>query len=198
MTQDELLRLPAPVGNVTLIHLADLHAQLKPVWFRESSVNIGVGEARGQLPHLTGQAFLDRFKIERGSPLAYAFTAEDFAALAKTYGRMGGLDRIATVLKAIRAGAAGPHAVPRRRRHLAGQLHVARQQGPGHGRLHGAAEARRHDRPLGVHATAPSASRRSPKSSAFRFSARTSATPNGTRPRSSRRRRSSAAASRSR
>jgi sulfur-oxidizing protein SoxB len=103
MTQDELLRLPAPVGNVTLIHLADLHAQLKPVWFRESSVNIGVGEARGQLPHLTGQAFLDRFKIERGSPLAYAFTAEDFTALAKSYGRLGGLDRIATVLKAIRA-----------------------------------------------------------------------------------------------
>ena len=34
---------------------------------------------------------------------AYAFTAEDFAALAQTYGRLGGLDRIATVLKSIRA-----------------------------------------------------------------------------------------------
>jgi len=43
------------------------------------------------------------------------------------------------------------HACPGRRRHLAGQLHVAREQGPGHGRLHVAAQARRHDRPLGVH-----------------------------------------------
>ena len=48
--------------------------------------------------------------------------------------------------------APGPHPVPRRRRHLAEQLHVLAQQGPGHGRLHGAVEARRHDRPLGVHA----------------------------------------------
>ena len=95
--------MPAPIGNVTLIHLADLHAQLKPVWFRESSVNIGVGAARDELPHVTGQAFLDRFKIARGSPDAYAFTAEDFSALAKTYGRLGGLDRVATVVKAIRA-----------------------------------------------------------------------------------------------
>src|SRR3954469_8669672 len=103
LTQDELLRLGAPMGNVTLVHLADLHAQLKPVLYREPSVNIGAGDARGQLPHVTGQAFLDLFKIPAGSASAYAFTAEDFAALAKSYGRLGGLDRIATVLKTIRA-----------------------------------------------------------------------------------------------
>ena len=103
MTQEQLLRLGPPVGNVTLVHLTDLHAQLKPVLFREPSINIGVGEARGQLPHLTGQAFLDEFQIPPGSASAYAFTAEDFSALAHTYGRMGGLDRIATVLKTIRA-----------------------------------------------------------------------------------------------
>ena len=103
MMQEQLLRLGPPVGNVTLVHLTDLHAQLKPVLFREPSVNIGLGEARGQLPHITGQAFLNEFKIPAGSASAYAFTAEDFSALAKTYGRMGGLDRIATVLKHIRA-----------------------------------------------------------------------------------------------
>jgi sulfur-oxidizing protein SoxB len=103
LTQDQLLRLGAPVGNVTLVHLADLHAQLKPVLYREPSVNIGAGDARGQLPHVTGQAFLDLFKIPVGSASAYAFTAEDFAALAQTYGKLGGLDRIATVLKTIRA-----------------------------------------------------------------------------------------------
>jgi sulfur-oxidizing protein SoxB len=103
MTQDQLLRLGPPVGNVTLVHLSDLHAQLKPVLFREPSINLGAGEARGQLPHVTGQAFLDLFKIPAGSASAYAFTPEDFSALAKSYGRLGGLDRIATVLKTVRA-----------------------------------------------------------------------------------------------
>src|SRR5436853_5850562 len=103
LTQDELLRLGAPVGNVTLVHVADLHAQLKPLLYREPSVNIGAGDTRGQVPHVTGQAFLDLFKIPAGSASAYAFTAEDFAALAQTYGKLGGLDRIATVLKTIRA-----------------------------------------------------------------------------------------------
>jgi len=103
LTQDELLRLGAPVGNVTLVHLADLHAQLKPILYREPSVNIGAGDTRGQVPHVTGQAFLDLFKIPTGSASAYAFTAEDFAALARTYGKLGGLDRIATIVKSVRA-----------------------------------------------------------------------------------------------
>src|SRR3954464_7992039 len=103
LTQDELLRLGAPLGNVTLVHLADLHAQLKPVLFREPSTNIGVGEARGKVPHLTGRDFLDLYKIAPDSAQAYALTSEDFAALAKSYGRLGGLDRIATVVKSIRA-----------------------------------------------------------------------------------------------
>ena len=110
-----------------------------PVLFREPSINLGVGEARGQVPHVTGRDFLDLYKIPAGSAAAYALTSEDFSALAKSYGRLGGLDRIATVLKAIRAERADRTAVPRRRRHLAEQLHVHAHQGPGHGRLHGAA-----------------------------------------------------------
>jgi sulfur-oxidizing protein SoxB len=102
MTQAELLRFDA-VGNVTLVHVADIHSQLRPVLFREPSVNIGVGEVRGLVPHLTGRALLDHYRIAPGSSAAYALSSEDFAALAKSYGRMGGLDRIATVLKAIRA-----------------------------------------------------------------------------------------------
>ena len=102
LTQADLLRFE-PVGNVTLVHLTDIHAQLMPVLFREPSTNIGVGEARGKVPHITGREFLDLYKIPAGSAGAYALTPEDFTALAKSYGRLGGLDRIATVLKAIRA-----------------------------------------------------------------------------------------------
>ena len=102
LTQDELLRFD-PLGNVTLLHIADLHAQLIPVLFREASVNVGVGAAKGLVPHISGSDFLQHYGIAPGSAAAYALTAVDFAALAASYGRLGGLDRIATVLKSIRA-----------------------------------------------------------------------------------------------
>jgi sulfur-oxidizing protein SoxB len=102
LSEVDLLRFDG-LGNVTLVHIADLHAQLVPVYFREAAVNIGVGEARGQAPHVTGAALLERYGIPPASPAAYALSPDDFTALAKAYGRMGGLDRIATVLDAIRA-----------------------------------------------------------------------------------------------
>jgi len=102
MTQDQLLQFET-TGNVTLMHITDVHAQLKPVWFREPEINIGVGANRGLPPHVTGADFRALFGIEKGSALDYALTYDDFTALAQGYGRMGGLDRVATVLKAIRA-----------------------------------------------------------------------------------------------
>ncbi len=102
LTEAELLKFDA-LGNVTLLHVADIHGQLMPVYFREPSINLGVGEARGQPPHLTGSDFLKRFGIPAKSAAAYALTSEDFVALAKTYGRIGGLDRLATVIKRVRA-----------------------------------------------------------------------------------------------
>jgi sulfur-oxidizing protein SoxB len=102
LTQDELLKFDA-VGNVTLLHVADIHGQLMPVYFREPSVNLGVGEARGQPPHLSGGDFLKRFGIPAKSAAAYAMTSEDFASLAKSYGKIGGLDRLAAVVKKVRA-----------------------------------------------------------------------------------------------
>jgi sulfur-oxidizing protein SoxB len=102
LTQDELLKFD-PLGNVTLLHVTDIHGQLMPVYFREPSVNLGVGEARGQPPHLTGTDFLKRFGVPEKSAAAYAMTSEDFAALAKSYGKIGGLDRLATVIKKVRA-----------------------------------------------------------------------------------------------
>ena len=46
LTESDLLKFEA-VGNVTLLHVTDIHGQLMPVYFREPSVNLGVGEARG-------------------------------------------------------------------------------------------------------------------------------------------------------
>jgi sulfur-oxidizing protein SoxB len=102
LTQDDLLNFDT-FGNVTLIHVTDIHAQMKPIYFREPEINLGVGGARGQMPHITGADFRRAYGISDGSPSHYALTYNDFSALAGTYGRVGGLDRVATVIDAIRA-----------------------------------------------------------------------------------------------
>jgi sulfur-oxidizing protein SoxB len=100
--QDDLLRFTAK-GQVTLLHMADLHAQLMPLYYREPSLNIGVGAARGELPHLTGEELLAHLGIPQGSLQAYMLAAADYEAMARSYGRVGGLDRVATLVAAIRA-----------------------------------------------------------------------------------------------
>ncbi len=102
LTQNQLLDFKA-VGNVTLVHVTDIHGQLMPLYFREPSQNIGVGKDKGIPPHLTGVDFLKHFNIQPDSRQAYALTSDHFSALARSYGKIGGLDRAATVIKAIRA-----------------------------------------------------------------------------------------------
>ncbi|MCT2538663.1 thiosulfohydrolase SoxB [Sedimentimonas flavescens] len=102
LTQDQLLEFDS-FGNVTLIHITDIHAQAKPIYFREPEINLGVGDAKGRPPHVVGKDFLSMFKLQPNSPEAYALTYDNFTDLAKSYGKMGGMDRVATVVKAIRA-----------------------------------------------------------------------------------------------
>ena len=102
LKQEDLLEFDT-YGNVSLIHVTDIHGQLKPIYFREPEINLGVGSALGQVPHITGANFRKMYGINDGSPSHYALTHNDFSALAQQYGRVGGLDRVATVIKAIRA-----------------------------------------------------------------------------------------------
>ncbi len=102
LKQEDLLEFDT-YGNISLIHVTDIHGQLKPIYFREPEINLGVGSALGQVPHITGANFRKMYGINDGSPSHYALTHNDFSALAQQYGRVGGLDRVATVIKAIRA-----------------------------------------------------------------------------------------------
>ena len=102
ITQKDLLDFES-VGQVTLLNFTDCHAQLVPLYFREPSTNIGVGDVYGLPPHITGKELLKKFGLKGGSPEAYAFSSHDFVNLAKDYGRIGGIDRMATLVKAIRA-----------------------------------------------------------------------------------------------
>jgi sulfur-oxidizing protein SoxB len=95
---DALYEVP-PFGNVSLLHITDVHAQLLPIHFREPSVNIG----NGKPPHLVGEALLAHYGIKPGSAAAHAFTHLDFDAAARRYGRMGGYAQLATLMKRLRA-----------------------------------------------------------------------------------------------
>ena len=93
----------APFGNVSLLHFTDCHAQLNPIYFREPNVNLGIGAARGQPPHLVGEALLQHFRIAPGTREAHAFTYLDFTHAAQAFGQMGGFAHLATLVKKLRA-----------------------------------------------------------------------------------------------
>ncbi|MDT0634084.1 thiosulfohydrolase SoxB [Spectribacter hydrogenoxidans] len=98
----EFYHVPAK-GNVHFLHMTDTHAQLRPVYFREPAVNIGLGAARNRPPHLVGQHFLNEFGVEPGSIDAHAMTCLDFAEAANRYGRVGGFSHLATLVRQMRS-----------------------------------------------------------------------------------------------
>jgi sulfur-oxidizing protein SoxB len=92
-------------GNARILHMTDTHAQLLPVYFREPSVNLGIGAMAGKPPHLVGRAFLDRFGIAPDSAGAYAFTCLDFEKSAPRFGKLGGFAYLKTLIDRLRGDA---------------------------------------------------------------------------------------------
>jgi sulfur-oxidizing protein SoxB len=90
-------------GNARILHMTDTHAQLSPVYFREPSVNLGIGAMQGNPPHLVGRAFLDRFGIRPDSADAYAFTCLDFEKAALRFGKLGGFAHLKTLIDRLRS-----------------------------------------------------------------------------------------------
>jgi S-sulfosulfanyl-L-cysteine sulfohydrolase len=90
-------------GNARILHITDTHAQLQPAYFREPSVNLGLGGMLGNPPHLVGRAFLDRFGIRPDSADAYAFTSVDFEKSAARFGKLGGFAHLKTLIDRLRS-----------------------------------------------------------------------------------------------
>ncbi|QEP43731.1 thiosulfohydrolase SoxB [Ectothiorhodospiraceae bacterium BW-2] len=89
-------------GNVSLLHITDTHAQLKPIYFREPNVNLGLGDAFGKAPHLVGEALLKHFNL--GAPIdSHGYTYLDFINQSELFGKVGGFAHLATLVKRIRA-----------------------------------------------------------------------------------------------
>ncbi|WGD52230.1 thiosulfohydrolase SoxB [Bradyrhizobium sp. CB1650] len=98
-------------GNARILHITDTHAQLNPVYFREPSVNIGIGEMAGRPPHLVGRAFLDHFGIRSDSADAYAFTCFEFEKSAPRFGKLGGFAHLKTLVDRLRGDVGEKHSV---------------------------------------------------------------------------------------
>ena len=104
--QQGLYDLPR-FGNVSLLHMTDCHAQLKPIYFREPSVNLGLGSMQGQLQHLVGESLLKFAGVRPGTALAHGYTMVDFEKAARRYGRVGGFAHLATLVKMLKASRPG-------------------------------------------------------------------------------------------
>jgi sulfur-oxidizing protein SoxB len=94
-------------GQVSFLHMTDCHAQLKPIYFREPNVNLGIGSMQGQLPHLVGERLLKAAAVRPGTALAHAYTYLDFAKAARRYGKVGGFAHLATLVKRMKASRPG-------------------------------------------------------------------------------------------
>ena len=94
-------------GTVRFLHITDVHGQLKPVYFREPNVNLGVGDAYGRPPHLVGKKLLDAMGLKPGTPESYAYTYLNFDADSLKFGRTGGFAHLKTLLDRLREQAGG-------------------------------------------------------------------------------------------
>src|SRR5574343_1206390 len=94
-------------GNVSFLHMTDCHAQLKPIYFREPNVNLGIGSMKGNLPHLVGEHLLKVAKVRPGTAEAHALTYLDYEKAARRYGKVGGFAHLATLIKRMKASRPG-------------------------------------------------------------------------------------------
>ncbi len=94
-------------GDVSLLHMTDCHAQLKPIYFREPDVNIGLGKMKGRLPHLVGEHLLNVANVRPGTAQAHALSYLDYEQAALRYGKVGGFAHLATLVKRMKASRPG-------------------------------------------------------------------------------------------
>ncbi len=91
-----------PVGKVSLLHICDLHAHLKPLYWREPSTLISAPNLTGTPGFLCGSSFAEFYNIKPGTLDGYFDTYLNFEELAKKFGKMGGIAHIKSVIDEIR------------------------------------------------------------------------------------------------
>jgi sulfur-oxidizing protein SoxB len=89
-------------GKATLLHICDMHAHLKPLYWREPSTLISAKNLVGTPGFICGDAFQTYYGTQKGTLEQYFDTHNDFALLAKKFGKMGGISHMKTLVDHVR------------------------------------------------------------------------------------------------
>jgi len=91
-----------PKGKATILHICDMHAHLKPLYWREPSTLISAPNLVGTPGFICGQTFEEFYGIEPGSLDEYFDTYLNFEILAKKFGKMGGISHMKTMIDHVK------------------------------------------------------------------------------------------------
>ncbi|CAA6817297.1 MAG: 5'-nucleotidase (EC [uncultured Sulfurovum sp.] len=89
-------------GKATILHICDMHAHIKPLYWREPSTLISAKNLVGTPGFICGDAFKEYYGTKDGSIEQYFDTHNDFTELAKKFGMMGGIAHMKTLIDHIR------------------------------------------------------------------------------------------------
>ena len=89
-------------GKVSLLHICDLHAHIKPLYWREPSTLISAKNLVGTPGFICGDSFQKFYNVKSGTLDQYFDTYNDFSELAKKFGKMGGISHIKPLVDYVR------------------------------------------------------------------------------------------------
>ena len=91
-----------PKGKATILHICDMHAHIKPLYWREPSTLISAKNLVGTPGFICGEAFQKHYGIQAGTLDAYFDTHNDFSELAKKFGKMGGIAHMKPIIDHVK------------------------------------------------------------------------------------------------
>jgi sulfur-oxidizing protein SoxB len=91
-----------PKGKATILHICDLHAHIKPLYWREPSTLISAKNLVGTPGFICGDSFEKHYGIEAGSLDQYFDTHNNFASLAEKFGKMGGISHMKPIIDHVK------------------------------------------------------------------------------------------------
>jgi len=91
-----------PKGKATILHICDLHAHIKPLYWREPSTLISAKNLVGTPGFICGDSFEKHYGIEAGSLNQYFDTHNNFATLAEKFGKMGGISHMKPIIDHVK------------------------------------------------------------------------------------------------
>ena len=89
-------------GKATILHICDLHAHIKPLYWREPSTLISAKNLVGTPGFICGDSFESYYGIKPGSLDQYFDTFNDFETLAEKFGKMGGIAHMKPIIDHVK------------------------------------------------------------------------------------------------